>query len=164
MTLPARFRRSLRLRCSGGMLVCQVAEAVLDNETSGKAKGKLTGFDQLPFAPMSFRCAPEEIRTPNLLIRSQMLYPLSYGRMPDEPTAEVYTRPNQLGLLNPGAQLRWRTRHVPALSLTVRLLLPFGAQMANNLTVNEKAAGGRRNALGSAVGGRADCSAGMPRC
>jgi hypothetical protein len=25
-------------------------------------------------------CAPEEIRTPNLLIRSQMLYPLSYGR------------------------------------------------------------------------------------
>ena len=27
------------------------------------------------------RCAPEGIRTPNLLIRSQMLYPLSYGRM-----------------------------------------------------------------------------------
>ena len=27
------------------------------------------------------RCgAPEGIRTPNLLIRSQMLYPLSYGR------------------------------------------------------------------------------------
>ena len=26
-------------------------------------------------------CAPEGIRTPNLLIRSQMLYPLSYGRM-----------------------------------------------------------------------------------
>ena len=25
--------------------------------------------------------APEGIRTPNLLIRSQMLYPLSYGRM-----------------------------------------------------------------------------------
>jgi hypothetical protein len=25
--------------------------------------------------------APEEIRTPNLLIRSQMLYPLSYGRL-----------------------------------------------------------------------------------
>ena len=24
--------------------------------------------------------APEEIRTPNLLIRNQMLYPLSYGR------------------------------------------------------------------------------------
>jgi hypothetical protein len=24
--------------------------------------------------------APEGIRTPNLLIRSQMLYPLSYGR------------------------------------------------------------------------------------
>ena len=27
------------------------------------------------------RCAPEGIRTPNLLIRSQMLYPLSYGRL-----------------------------------------------------------------------------------
>ena len=26
-------------------------------------------------------CAPGGIRTPNLLIRSQMLYPLSYGRM-----------------------------------------------------------------------------------
>jgi hypothetical protein len=26
-------------------------------------------------------CAPVGIRTPNLLIRSQMLYPLSYGRM-----------------------------------------------------------------------------------
>ena len=25
------------------------------------------------------KCAPEGIRTPNLLIRSQMLYPLSYG-------------------------------------------------------------------------------------
>ena len=27
-------------------------------------------------------CAPGGIRTPNLLIRSQMLYPLSYGRSP----------------------------------------------------------------------------------
>jgi hypothetical protein len=27
------------------------------------------------------QCAPEGIRTPNLLIRSQMLYPLSYGRL-----------------------------------------------------------------------------------
>ena len=26
-------------------------------------------------------CAPGGIRTPNLLIRSQMLYPLSYGRV-----------------------------------------------------------------------------------
>ena len=29
---------------------------------------------------MLLYCAPEGIRTPNLLIRSQMLYPLSYGR------------------------------------------------------------------------------------
>jgi hypothetical protein len=28
-----------------------------------------------------FSSAPEGIRTPNLLIRSQVLYPLSYGRM-----------------------------------------------------------------------------------
>ena len=32
-------------------------------------------------APDQALCgAPEGIRTPNLLIRSQMLYPLSYGR------------------------------------------------------------------------------------
>src|SRR5690606_9495333 len=31
--------------------------------------------------PVSTQSAPEGIRTPNLLIRSQMLYPLSYGRM-----------------------------------------------------------------------------------
>ena len=29
---------------------------------------------------LSQQSAPEGIRTPNLLIRSQMLYPLSYGR------------------------------------------------------------------------------------
>ena len=28
----------------------------------------------------AWNCAPAGIRTPNLLIRSQMLYPLSYGR------------------------------------------------------------------------------------
>ena len=32
------------------------------------------------FRLMRGQCAPEGIRTPNLLIRSQMLYPLSYGR------------------------------------------------------------------------------------
>lgn len=94
MTLPERFRRSSRLRRrAGGWGGLPGYEAVLDGEASGKAKGKLTGFDQLPFAPKGFGCAPEEIRTPNLLIRSQMLYPLSYGRMSDEPTVEVYTRP-----------------------------------------------------------------------
>ena len=30
------------------------------------------------------KSAPEGIRTPNLLIRSQMLYPLSYGRSAEE--------------------------------------------------------------------------------
>lgn len=33
--------------------------------------------------------APEGTRTPNLLIRSQMLYPLSYGRMAMRPTTRV---------------------------------------------------------------------------
>ncbi len=38
-----------------------------------------------------FWCAPEGIRTPNLLIRSQMLYPLSYGRlMRVNPTCFLY--------------------------------------------------------------------------
>ena len=36
-------------------------------------------------------CAPEGIRTPNLLIRSQMLYPLSYGRLKRvNPTCFLY--------------------------------------------------------------------------
>ena len=34
--------------------------------------------------PSPRKSAPEGIRTPNLLIRSQMLYPLSYGRSAEE--------------------------------------------------------------------------------
>ena len=41
------------------------------------------------FCPVNF-CAPGGIRTPNLLIRSQMLYPLSYGRVGDEAESRVY--------------------------------------------------------------------------
>jgi hypothetical protein len=33
--------------------------------------------------------APEGIRTPNLLIRSQMLYPLSYGRTAAKATSDT---------------------------------------------------------------------------
>ncbi len=36
--------------------------------------------------------APEGIRTPNLLIRSQMLYPLSYGRLFFSCVADVVSR------------------------------------------------------------------------
>ena len=36
--------------------------------------------------------APEGTRTPNLLIRSQMLYPLSYGRPAARPTGSVPAR------------------------------------------------------------------------
>ena len=52
------------------------------------------GLDRL-----SQQSAPGGIRTPNLLIRNQMLYPLSYGRMPrPDPGAQRakdyrYTRP-----------------------------------------------------------------------
>ena len=47
----------------------------------------------------SLTCAREGIRTPNLLIRSQMLYPLSYGRLGTscnlaEPTGLSITVPN----------------------------------------------------------------------
>ena len=34
-----------------------------------------------PSSELGFSCALGGIRTPNLLIRSQMLYPLSYERM-----------------------------------------------------------------------------------
>ena len=53
--------------------------------------------------PASTMRAPGGIRTRNLLIRSQMLYPLSYGRSgprPDEYRAPGRTR--RLGDLNPG--------------------------------------------------------------
>ena len=43
--------------------------------TQSKLVRKLVGF-------AATSGAPGEIRTPNLLIRSQMLYPLSYGRPP----------------------------------------------------------------------------------
>jgi hypothetical protein len=44
--------------------------------------------------------APEGIRTPNLLIRSQMLYPLSYGRMCSVvwPTSQPRRRREDLNL------------------------------------------------------------------
>jgi hypothetical protein len=48
--------------------------------------------------------APEEIRTPNLLIRSQMLYPLSYGRLSYSvvwPTSQPRRRREDLNLRSP---------------------------------------------------------------
>ena len=42
--------------------------------------------------------APEEIRTPNLLIRSQMLYPLSYGRMKSTRYSIIWRRREDLNL------------------------------------------------------------------
>ncbi len=48
-------------------------------------------------------CAPGGIRTPNLLIRSQMLYPLSYGR-PAE-TASSMLQAGQRAAQNAADQL-----------------------------------------------------------
>jgi len=59
------------------LLAGLLARAVADAESPRRCEG-VRGSD--------LRCclnqqrAPEGIRTPNLLIRSQMLYPLSYGR------------------------------------------------------------------------------------
>ena len=49
--------------------------------------------------------APEEIRTPNLLIRSQMLYPLSYGRLFCCPASMGADRPRRLRDSNPGGSV-----------------------------------------------------------
>lgn len=55
------------------------------------------------FLAVSTRRAPEGIRTPNLLIRSQMLYPLSYGRMFSCVNSAFRRRPQRrLRDLNPG--------------------------------------------------------------
>ena len=49
-----------------------------------ESAGKVWILERIPKVHEAFPLvvsAPEEIRTPNLLIRSQMLYPLSYGRL-----------------------------------------------------------------------------------
>ena len=51
-----------------------------------------------PVSAVSMR-APEGIRTPNLLIRSQMLYPLSYGRPPHECGLITIAGPSRRGEL-----------------------------------------------------------------
>ena len=60
------------------------------SEVTREVSARFTGsrLDQKARKPRStgdmtwaFASAPEGIRTPNLLIRSQMLYPLSYGRL-----------------------------------------------------------------------------------
>ena len=69
-------------RAIGQQLVGQFTNGLLVNLQRDKTPGqtaettKATHFRE----PLS-ECAPGGIRTPNLLIRSQMLYPLSYGRV-----------------------------------------------------------------------------------
>ena len=51
-------------------------------------------------------CAPGGIRTPNLLIRSQMLYPLSYGRMATAKGSRAVPSPSNPFLAGHGRPLR----------------------------------------------------------
>jgi len=76
----------------------------------GKWRRKVSGKYQLMgvsrLVPRAFPLkvsAPEGIRTPNLLIRSQMLYPLSYGRMSSVlwPTSQPRRRREDLNLRSP---------------------------------------------------------------
>ena len=54
-----------------------------DGRPAGDTKTARPAFPLArPFRSVSTQSAPEGIRTPNLLIRSQMLYPLSYGCPP----------------------------------------------------------------------------------
>lgn len=65
-----------------GLWGCRDAPAaVSDPRTQQEPRpcGAARGSDLL--VSVSTQSAPEGIRTPNLLIRSQMLYPLSYGRL-----------------------------------------------------------------------------------
>ena len=54
----------------------QIVRGCIPGDESGPAAFPLAG----PVPSVSTQSAPVGIRTPNLLIRSQMLYPLSYGR------------------------------------------------------------------------------------
>ncbi len=67
--------------------------------------------------------APEGIRTPNLLIRSQMLYPLSYGRRSSVMSRNLWRRREDLNLRSPvRGQLISSESHSAALA---RLPLDF---------------------------------------
>ena len=61
-----------------------VAPSVAPTAAQNACRTEMKKPPTLPFwlvGGFSLCCAPEGTRTPNLLIRSQMLYPLSYGRL-----------------------------------------------------------------------------------
>jgi hypothetical protein len=63
------------------MAMAAAATAICDLMSSPSTSTVTPGrWGREPSADQGFVSAPEGIRTPNLLIRSQMLYPLSYGR------------------------------------------------------------------------------------
>ena len=77
---PERFVRHGRFVDLEGAQ-CDVVQRGDVRHLPGRGKKKTPGLPEV-FVTVSTQCAPEGTRTPNLLIRSQMLYPLSYGRMP----------------------------------------------------------------------------------
>ena len=72
-------QRSFSVSCPVESRADETARSVLPLEDPGKAK---TRPDRISAGRTGFLSgAREGIRTPNLLIRSQMLYPLSYARI-----------------------------------------------------------------------------------
>ena len=81
-----------KVECDGARRVCRPVTARTRPDTSARRRQlphpgvsrvsrhtvRASPEDQMSHNEQS---APEGIRTPNLLIRSQMLYPLSYGRL-----------------------------------------------------------------------------------
>ena len=107
-SLPLRFRRnapgppgrSCHLLAVATAWRCRIHRVSGESASSCSAPERQNRRSArwLPAVPV---CAPVGIRTPNLLIRSQMLYPLSYRRPPCTPG-------------NPGAGLVEDSRPLPA--------------------------------------------------
>ncbi|GAD33842.1 putative GTPase [Microbacterium sp. TS-1] len=74
--VPAQFRSVTPPRYAMTAENVQHHNKVVGVERKTKKPPQSGGFS----FTVSTQCAPEGTRTPNLLIRSQMLYPLSYGR------------------------------------------------------------------------------------
>ena len=72
-----------------GRYVVSVDPSAIEPQEDEHTGSSRAGVRACPAAGSSG--APVGIRTPNLLIRSQMLYPLSYGRMPRRVEAPTRT-------------------------------------------------------------------------
>jgi hypothetical protein len=72
--------RGREILCGGKPATAETGSRSVRNRCCRLVRSRPVKIDR-PWVFVLLRCgAPEGIRTPNLLIRSQMLYPLSYGR------------------------------------------------------------------------------------